>query len=544
MPDTVTESTLRIDLEQKRDERGRELDTLIDEREAARLQFEALEEPEDEQVKAEDASELDFRAQVENLEQEMNALAERVEQQRGKEQRRQNAEMVVVSDRAKITEPMVYTPDNPGQYWQDLMMRDRKVQEATILDWRSGLERLERHGRQMEEVIPKEEAERKRSAEKAIETAEANARGSLGRQGVLQRELVSPFERRVSPSREPGHGGEFVPPKWEIDQYSPFLRAGRVIAQLPQTMPLAPGTDVVKVPRVKTGSEVAAQLADNSGLASKDIETEFIEAPVKTIGGIQDVALQVIEMSPGQIFGRMVMEDLTADWNRRVDREVSFGAGTEVTKLNAGTIKGLYPASNWGGKARESAEARFAAVMLGGLGANRAFIALNRFNTDDVVHVLNPAQAEFIMNSYESGTLVAPTGRRLLEPSRVPQFNASGTMEDPIPAEGLVWQSPHGSLVYQTANIPTLEANKAATTFKGTEEGFSYGLTFKRDDVWLFESDARMSVFSEVLSGTLTVRYRLYSYIAMLVRFEPSVQVCGGTPFAKEPIIGGYKYGV
>ncbi len=388
MTDTATKPSLRVDLEQKRDERGRELDSLIDEREKARQEFEALEEVSDEQRKGEEAAELDFRSAVGDLESEITALDDRVEHQRGKEQRRQAAEAVAVGKINKITEPLVYTPGNPGQYWQDLAMRDRKVQEATTLNYREGLERLERHGRQMEERMPQEEAERKDRAEKQLEGAEREARRSSYTQ---QRELVSPFERRVSPSREPGHGGEFVPPKWEIDQYSPFLRAGRVIAQLPQTMPLPPGTDVVKVPRVKLGAEVAAQTSDNAGLPSADIETEFIEAPVKTIGGLQDVALQVIEMSPGQIFGRMVTEDLTGDWNRRVDREVSFGAGTEVTKLNAGTIKGLYPATNWGGEAHESTAAISAQVILQGLGCNRAFIAQKRFNTDNVHHVLHPS---------------------------------------------------------------------------------------------------------------------------------------------------------
>lgn len=535
MPDTATESTLRIDLEQKRDEQGRSLDALIDERETARQEFEALDEPTEEQRKAEEAAELDFRSAVEDLEHEIHALDERVDHQQGKEQRRQKAELVTVKDNALVKEPLVYTPDNPGQYWQDLMMRDRKVQEATILDWRKGLERLERHGRQMEELIPKEEQRRKDEAEKATEAAEYEARRTSFTQ---QRELVSPFERRVSPSREPGHGGEFVPPKWEIDEYSPFLRAGRVIAQLPRQMPLPPGTDVVKIPRVKLGSEVAAQTSDNAGLPSVDIETEFIEAPVKTVGGIQDVALQVIEMSPGQIFGRMVTEDLTADWNRRIDREVSFGAGTEVTKLNAGTIKGLYPAANWGGEAHESTSAISPQVILQGLGCNRSFIAQKRFNTDNVHHVLHPKRAEFLMNTYDISEV---SGRRLFEPSWLPQFNVSGQIDPNFPAEGLVARLPSNANLYQSANINTT-ANKAGTAL-GSAEKADYGLTAKWDDVWFYESDVRMQVFSEVLSGTLTVRYRLYSYLAMLVRFEPSVQVCAGKAFEKEPSLGGFKYG-
>jgi hypothetical protein len=420
---------------------------------------------------------------------------------------------------------------------KDLMATDQKVREAMVGDSRAALERLHKHGRQMEELLPQEEQRRKQEGEAQIEEAEREFRGSLAHKGVMQRELDNPFERRVSPNRAPGQGGEMIPPKWEIDSYSEYLRAGRVISPLTRNMPLPPGTDVVKLPRVKLGTEVAPQTADNAGLASRDLETESIEAPIKTVGGIQDVALQAIEMSPNQIFARMVQEDLLADWNRKVDLEVAAGQGTSYSTLNAGTIKGLMPAANWGGTAHESATAISGQVILQGLGCNRAFIAQERFNTDGVVHVLHPKRAEYLQNTYD---ITAETGRRLLEPASWSQFNTSGQIAAPIPAEGLVVRLPSGSPIYQSANIP-VTFNKAATAIKS--ETYDAGLTFKGDDVWFFESDARMGVFSEVLSGTLTVRFRIYSYVGMLVRFNPSVQVCGGTPFAKEPTLGGYKYG-
>src|SRR5437764_1289769 len=84
-----------------------------------------------------------------------------------------------------------------------------------------------------------EEEQRKRKAELRIEESERDFRRSFGSQ-MIERELVSPFEKRVSPNRLPGQGGEFVPPKWQVDDYSPYLRAGRVVAPLTNNMPLPP----------------------------------------------------------------------------------------------------------------------------------------------------------------------------------------------------------------------------------------------------------------------------------------------------------------
>jgi hypothetical protein len=538
MSDTATKPTLLEDLRSRADALNAELDTLIDEREEGRTTFEALEGPSEDQRTAEQASEDEFRSSSEDKTAELESLNERVEQQTAKVERRKVAEESAIGE-VTVKEPLIYREDNAHEfsYMKDLMATDQKVQQAMIGDSRAALERLHKHGRQMEERIPQEEAERKRAGEARVEEAEREFRGSLAHKGVAERELVSPFERRVSPNRAPGQGGEFIPPKWEIDQYAPYLRAGRVVAPLTRNMPLPPGTDVVKIPRVKGPTEVAPQLADNAGIASKDLETESIEAPIKTIAGMQDVALQAIEMSPNQIFGRMVQEDLLADWNRKVDLEVIAGQGTNYTTLNAGTIKGLAPAANWGGEAHESGSAASGQTILQGLGCNRAFIATKRFNTEGVVHVLHPKRGEYLMNTYD---ITSETGRRLIEPSSFAQFNVSAKSEGVSPAEGHILSLPSGSDVYQSANIP-VTFNKAGTAIKS--ETYDAGLTFKGDDVWFFESDARMGVFSEVLSGTLTVRYRIYSYIGMLVRFEPSVQVCGGTPFVKEPSLGGYKYG-
>ena len=55
------------------------------------------------------------------------------------------------------------------------------------------------------------------------------------------------FEQRAI-NRTDGTGGYFVPPLWLVDQYVPYLRAGRVLANLCHSLPLPGGTDSINLP--------------------------------------------------------------------------------------------------------------------------------------------------------------------------------------------------------------------------------------------------------------------------------------------------------
>jgi uncharacterized protein YneR len=54
----------------------------------------------------------------------------------------------------------------------------------------------------------------------------------------------------------------------------------------------------------------------------------------------------------------------------------------------------------------------------------------------------------------------------------------------------------------------------------------------KWDDLWLFESDLRVRVLSEVLSGSLEVRFQVFNYVAFLARYGQSIALSQGTYFA------------
>jgi HK97 family phage major capsid protein len=571
--ETITKPTLLEDLIQRRETLGAEWDTLIDDAEKRRSEFEdrskaedVAERPTDADRDAYNLAEDEFRSASEDLESKLKVLNERIAQQEEKAQRRAVAEKESRVHVTDVKEPLTYREDNSHEvsYYRDLICTDTGWKGRIMGDWKDAEERLRRHGREMEDRLPQREMERARAAEEGIDSAEREFRSSFpGLGGTLE---ASPFEKRANPSRETGHGGEFVPPLWLVeDDFIPALRAGRVIAPLCRNLPVPPGTDTIKLPKIKVGTEVAPQLADNAGVASRDVESTYVEAAVKTLAGQEDVAIQLIEQSPGQVFDRVVQEDLLADYNLKFDQNVSFGQGTSYTQLNAGTIKGLFPQANWAAGVRNSTSATAPAVILGGLAANWAHIAKERFNVQNVHHVINPAFSGFLAASLDGTS--GEIGRPMINATDFPNYNLAAEMEPETPYEGFFAKTPLGPVIYHSANIPPIlpqassteaaasilyATDKEAKTLKTSgSEVYSYGLTAKFDDVWVFESDLRTRVLPEVVSGTLQIRFQVYAYVSLLVRYSPSVQFCGGkawkvaaafTEAPVEPTLGGYAF--
>lgn len=547
------EPTVLDGLKDRRAEIGADWDKLIEDREKERTEFEARlnaekdeEKPSDEERDAYKLAEEEFRTASGESERQFDELNERCKLLEGRAQRRKTADAHTI-DVEVVSEPQVYRRDNVHEvsYWKDLVGTDRTLRGRGQLPngetWTEADERLKRHGKMMDELVPAREARAQREAEAQIEEAEGEFRGSMG---LERRALeVNPFEKRgleqrVAPSRAPGAGGEMVPPLWLVeDDYIKYLRAKRVIAPQLRNMPVPLGTDVVKVPRIKLGTEVAPQLQDNAGVASRDIETEFIEAPFKTLAGQEDVALQLIEQSPGQVFEKLVQEDLLAAYDLVVEENVSFGTGANYTTLNAGTIRGLFPGTSWGAEHRESTTAVAPQVILAAMGANWSALARKRLDTSNVHHFINPSIAAYL--AYASDT-EAEKGRQLLNASDFQTFNISAEMAAETVSEGFFAKTPLGPNIYHTTNIP-VKANKAATALEGT--AYSYCATVKTDDCWFFESDLRARVLPEVVSGTLQIRYQVYAYVGMLVRYGPSLQFAGGKPYEAAGLtLGGYTF--
>ncbi|WP_395659144.1 hypothetical protein [Nocardioides sp.] len=100
-------------------------------------------------------------------------------------------------------------------------------------------------------------------------------------------------ETRTNPNRTDGQGGYFVPPLWLVDEYVDLLRNGRATADRCTVRPLPPGTDSINLPKVATGTATGVQTADAGSVSSTDLTDTSVTAPVRTIAGQQDVAIQL-----------------------------------------------------------------------------------------------------------------------------------------------------------------------------------------------------------------------------------------------------------
>src|SRR3990170_3194191 len=136
-------------------------------------------------------------------------------------------------------------------------------------------------------------------------------------------------------------GGEFVPPAWMIDQYVAKARAGRVVADQLEHLPLPAGTDSINLPRITTGTSAAEQATQNTAVSDTDIVTDSVAASVTTIGGKQVVSLQLVEQSPINI-DEVILADLTRAHGQAVDVFcISNNAAGKYGLLNVPSINGV-----------------------------------------------------------------------------------------------------------------------------------------------------------------------------------------------------------
>jgi hypothetical protein len=396
--------------------------------------------------------------------------------------------------------------------------------------------RLDRHADEMSKEAPKRaKAARERAAKQVEDADRANLmrydsdpfkRGNVRNTVDLG---IGPSlfgaEQRAEPNLTQGQGGYFVPPLWLIDDYIPYLRAHRVAAGLPRQMDLPEGTDTINIPKLANPTVVGYQQMNNAGLPSQDWTDTSVTANVKTIGGYSDVAIQLLEQSPHQIVDEVVTTDLMAAYNTFLDAQVIAGDGLNTGSLNGGHILGLYPTTNWSSTNAitytASSPAPYTFPMV--FGAMASQISRTRFDASNLKFVLHGRRWFWYSTGLDSND------RPLGETDAGGPFNIAAAIDAGLHAEGLVGMLPSvaNAPVYIDMNIPTND--NAGTPLTGTDD-IAIGALW--DDVWLFEGALRTNVYREILSGSLGVRFQLYNYAAMLVRYGQSLAVATGTGFS------------
>lgn len=499
-----TEPTLLEQFRAKLTEQIDSLAVIVDKRDAARAEYEKRSEPTEDEATAETAAEKAFNAEFDKRQTEIARLERRVAEQEVVEKRAKAAAESNVKV-SIVSEPMTYRKDNGHtySYFRDLASVSPSINARMGTSPSEARERLEKHGKE----TAAEEAKRNEARTRKT-TAELNqeVRGGL---------QESPFEQRADANRTQGEGGYFVPPLWLVDEYIPYLRAGRPAADSVRKFDLPAGTDSINIPVLSGPTKVEYQAVDGEAVEMQPITDSAVQANVKTLAGDQDIALQLLEQSPGQIIDRVIMEDLMASYNALLDTEVLVGPGTNTGNLNGGKIKGL---KGWAASGNNvtwttaSEEAASPAGFLAVLGGTASKIATNRFDVSSLKYVIHPRRW------YWFASQISSDGRPLVSAGQFGPFNAAALTDGSV-AEGNTGVTLLGHPVILDANLPL-------------ESGKDQAIAFNADDAWLFEGSLKTRVLPEVLSGTLQIRFQVYNYVAFLDRYANSISVASGTGFA------------
>lgn len=299
-------------------------------------------------------------------------------------------------------------------------------------------------------------------------------------------------------------GGYLVPPLWLQEQFVTLARAGRVVANTLGPRPLPPNTDSINLPRMSTGTAVAAQ-SDNSAVQETDAAFDTIAGDVKTIAGLQDVSQQLVDRSiPG--VDEVIFADLAKALAVNLDTAVINSATSnnlgllQVSGINSvtytsgtPTVAGLYP------KLADAIQRIHANVFV-----------------PPTAVFMHPVRWAFILAGLDS------QNRPLITP--VAPMNAMGDFGGVV-SQGLVGTI-QGIPVYTDPNIPT-------TLGASTNEDRI--IVVATDECYLYEAGdgPYLETFRDVGSGTLTVRFRLHQYWAQINSRRPkAISVISGTGLA------------
>lgn len=298
-------------------------------------------------------------------------------------------------------------------------------------------------------------------------------------------------------------GGEFAPPAYLLEDYAPYARAVSVTSNLLTNVSVPDGTPTVKIPQITTGTLTALQLGNNASATTRDLVTAYVTSNVETAAGYNDVSIQLLEQSPVNM-DAILFGDLAKDLALRIN--------TQVTSNNAGTSNTLlgfnYQGVNNGTSVTWTETTPTATNFAIAMGKALSGIANNRYDSATGI-VMHPSVW------YYMSSLVDTNGR--------PLFATPNTAWNPLLVGDNVGKS--AGLVGTYGGIPVYTDATIATTTSSQKAI----IVAKFDDSYLFKGSQKAGIFPDVGSSTLTVRFRLYQYVALAHRFAKSSAVISGT---------------
>ncbi|MEY9873628.1 HK97 family phage major capsid protein [Streptacidiphilus sp. MAP12-33] len=341
----------------------------------------------------------------------------------------------------------------------------------------------------------------------ANENHDRNASERLARNNCLAADRARAAGEIRAISTTTGAGGEFVPPLWLEQEFVRLARPGRITVDLTSIEPLPSGTDQINIPKVNTGTAVASQSAQNTGINQQDLTSTSISSPVVTIAGGQTVSLQLLEQSPVSV-DKLIMADLAADYAVKLNTQVLSGTGA------GGTLNGILAMA--GSNVITWTQATPALSGKGGLysilASAIAAIHSARYAAPDAI-IMHPRRWAWIIAQADANN------RPLVVPTANGSFAAMGVSTE------VIAQGSAGTLlglpVFLDATIPTN---------LGTSSTEDRIVLVRRDDLLTFEGNAKLEAFQQTYAQNLSVFIRMYNYVAFIAtRYPQSVAIISGS---------------
>lgn len=292
-------------------------------------------------------------------------------------------------------------------------------------------------------------------------------------------------------------GGGFVPPLYLGELYAKFPRAGRPLANAVGSRPLPAKGMSITLPRITTAPATAFQTTENTAMN----ETEMVEAtvtiPVCTLGGIEDVSIQLLERSDPPI-DDVIFLSLRESYDQQLDNALINGSGSGATHAGLVNVSGINTTTYTDASptAAETVPPIYEAI---------SEVATTRYRNADMI-IMHPRRAAWL-----AGTLSA--NQSLFQLGSL--TNAVGQQD-----QGFVGNFAGLRVV--------LDPNVTITNGASTNE--DQIIVVHSPDLILWEGDLRAEVFRETLSAEGTVRLRLYAFSAWASeRYPSAISVVSGT---------------
>lgn len=351
-------------------------------------------------------------------------------------------------------------------------------------------------------------------------TAESERRGTSFLRDVYQHkffadpEAATRLERHVKEARlheaagyerravGTGAFAGLTVPQYLTDLVAPLARAMAPTVEIANRHPLPPDGMTVNISRITTGTAVAAQATENSGVQNTDMDDTLLTVNVRTYSGQQDIARQALERGTG--VDEIAIQDLVRAYWTTLDNAILNADGTSGTHL--------------------------------GIRSTSSIVAVTYTDATPTAAELYPKLADLIQQ-IQAGVYMGVT-HFVMHPRRWWWLAKEVGTSFPfltVPSAGQQQAGVIGGTDYMGVNrsvlgVPVVvDGNMVTNLGAGTNEDVIIGVTNSELHLW-HDDGGPLFIRAEPSIGSLQVKFVVYSYSAFAAgRYPGAHGTIGGT---------------